>query len=58
MASRGDQTGSVLLDWAKGQGADLLVLGGYGHSRIRELVLGGVTRHVLAHSSMPVLLSH
>lgn len=37
---------------------DLLVMGGYGHSRFREMVLGGVTRHILKHMTVPVLLSH
>jgi len=50
--------GEVLLAEADAAGADLLVMGGYGHSRIRELFLGGATRHVLSHASMPVLLSH
>lgn len=39
-------------------GADLLVMGGYGHSRIREVVLGGTTREVLRHMAVPVLISH
>ena len=38
--------------------ADLLVVGGYGHSRLRELVLGGVTRELLRHMTLPVLMSH
>lgn len=38
--------------------ADLLVLGGYGHSRLREWIFGGVTRSVLRHMTTPVLLSH
>lgn len=38
--------------------ADLLVMGAYGHSRMRELVLGGVTRHILHHMTAPVLMSH
>ena len=38
--------------------ADLLVMGAYGHSRLRELVLGGVTRHVLAEARLPVLMAH
>jgi nucleotide-binding universal stress UspA family protein len=33
-------------------------MGGYGHWRLRELVLGGTTRHVLAHTTISVLLSH
>jgi nucleotide-binding universal stress UspA family protein len=38
--------------------ADLLVMGAYGHSRIRELMLGGVTRTLLREMTVPVLLSH
>lgn len=38
--------------------AGLLVMGGYGHNRIREFILGGATRSVLKHQSLPVLLSH
>lgn len=37
---------------------DLLVMGGYGHSRMREIVLGGATRHVLEQMTVPVLMSH
>ncbi len=39
-------------------GSDLLVMGGYGHSRTRELVFGGVTRSIFEHMTVPVLLSH
>ena len=54
-----DETvGAALLRAASEAGADLLVMGGYGRSRLRELVLGGVTRHVLTHAQMPVLLAH
>jgi nucleotide-binding universal stress UspA family protein len=38
--------------------ADLLVMGAYGHSRLREWVLGGATRHVLQHAQLPLLLRH
>lgn len=38
--------------------ADLLVMGAYTHSRVRELVFGGVTRHMLTHAPVPVLMSH
>lgn len=48
----------TLLNRAAELGADLLVLGGYGHSRLRELVLGGVTRRLLREMTVPVLLSH
>jgi nucleotide-binding universal stress UspA family protein len=48
----------ILLARASDSGADLLVLGAYGHSRLRELVLGGVTREILTHLTIPALLSH
>jgi nucleotide-binding universal stress UspA family protein len=38
--------------------ADLLVMGGYGRSRLSETIFGGVTRHILAHMPIPVLMSH
>ena len=55
----GGQTyGAALLDGAVRAAAGVLVLGGYGHSRWRELVLGGVTRHVLAEANLPILMAH
>jgi len=36
----------------------LIVMGGYGHSRMRELILGGTTRDILAEMTIPVLMSH
>jgi nucleotide-binding universal stress UspA family protein len=50
--------GDMLLSRAADQGIDLLVMGAYGHARWRELVMGGATRHILAHMTMPVLMSH
>ncbi len=50
--------GEELLAQCTSQGADLLVMGGYGHSRIREFVLGGATDHLLRHAHIPVLMSH
>ena len=38
--------------------ADLLVMGAYGHSRMRELAFGGVTRHIVRHMTVPTLFSH
>lgn len=52
------ETGAALLSRAADFGADLIVMGAYGHSRWRELVLGGVTRHLLAHMTVPVFMSH
>ena len=50
--------GDTILSRLADQAIDLLVMGAYGHSRLRELVLGGVTRHILAHMTVPVLMSH
>jgi len=50
--------GNALLSRACDLGADLLVMGGYGHGRVAELVVGGVTRSVLSQMTMPVLISH
>jgi nucleotide-binding universal stress UspA family protein len=50
--------GETLLGLAKDTGADLLVMGCYGHTRFREFVFGGATRHVLANMPIPVLMSH
>jgi nucleotide-binding universal stress UspA family protein len=48
----------MLLSNAADFDADLIVMGAYGHSRARELVLGGVTRHLLEHMTVPVFMSH
>ena len=50
--------GEVLLARAVDTASDLIVMGAYGHSRLREWVLGGVTRHVLDHMTVPALISH
>ncbi len=48
----------TILNEVSDQGADLVVMGGYGHSRLRELVLGGVTREILSAMTVPVLMAH
>ena len=50
--------GDVLLSRASDKDADLIVMGAYGHSRLRETVLGGATKHLLKHMTVPVLMSH
>jgi len=50
--------GEGLLNEARKSSADLVVMGGYGHSRFREWVLGGVTRHLLTHATVPILIAH
>jgi nucleotide-binding universal stress UspA family protein len=52
------KTADVLLSHAADSAADLLVLGGYGHSRLREFVLGGVTRSILQTMTIPALMAH
>jgi nucleotide-binding universal stress UspA family protein len=48
----------VILSYAADSGADFMVMGGYGHSRLREFILGGVTRGILSEMTVPVLMSH
>lgn len=54
----GMDVGDDLLNRAADFSADLIVMGCYGHSRLREQVLGGVSRSILQHMTMPVLMSH
>jgi nucleotide-binding universal stress UspA family protein len=49
---------NAILDSARGLNADLLVMGGYGHSRLREFVFGGVTQRILQGVDIPVFLFH
>jgi nucleotide-binding universal stress UspA family protein len=54
----GKSIGDVLMDYADGVNADLLVMGAYGHGRLREFVLGGATREILRDPKLPVFLVH
>ncbi len=57
--ARGDlAVADVILDYASDSSADFIVMGGYGHSRLREFLLGGVTRRLLGSMTVPVLMSH
>lgn len=51
-------TTSAILSYVADAGADLIVMGGYGHSRLREFILGGVTQGILGSMTVPVLMSH
>lgn len=51
-------TADTILSRISDRGCDLLVMGGYGHGRMREIFLGGVTRNILKHMTVPVLMSH
>ena len=50
--------GNALLSHLADRGSDMLVMGGYGHSRMREFVLGGATRTILQSMTVPVLMAH
>jgi nucleotide-binding universal stress UspA family protein len=54
----GRSIGAALQEAAAEAGAGMLVMGGFGHSRFRDLILGGATKGVLTDLRMPVLLSH
>jgi nucleotide-binding universal stress UspA family protein len=49
---------NAILSYAADCGADFIVMGGYGHSRLREFVLGGATRGILQSMTVPVLMAH
>ena len=57
LSSGGEDVGQVLLSQAAAFGADLLVMGAYGHSHLNEWMFGGVTRTVLHEAGLPVLMS-
>lgn len=54
----GKSTGEAILAAATSLGCDLLIKGAYTQSRLRQMIFGGATRHVLAHATLPVLLAH
>lgn len=56
--SEKNSTSEAVLAAAKRNRADLLVMGAYTHTRLRELAFGGVTRHILNHATLPVFMSH
>lgn len=58
MDLRGRSVGEALLEGVSTANADLLVIGSYSRRRLREMVMGGVTAHVLAHARIPVFMLH
>jgi len=56
IATRGQRPGVALLAEARAQGADLLIKGAYTQSRLRQMIFGGATQHVLAAAELPVFL--
>jgi nucleotide-binding universal stress UspA family protein len=55
---QGRGIGETILEQSRALGADLLIKGAYTQSRLRQMIFGGVTSHVLAHADMPVLMAH
>jgi nucleotide-binding universal stress UspA family protein len=58
VASKGESIGDVLGTYLRSLDADMLVMGAYGHTRLREFILGGATRSLLAKPPIPILFSH
>lgn len=58
ISSDGASVPEIILAQARSEAADLLVMGGYGHSRLREMLIGGTTRYFLEHMTVPVLFAH
>jgi nucleotide-binding universal stress UspA family protein len=52
-----NSVGAGLMEAARQFGCDLLSMGAYSHSRLRQLILGGVTRHVLESATIPVMMT-
>ena len=57
-APDGGAIGEQILSIADREKADMVVVGAYSHSRWREMILGGVTRHLVNHSNLPIFMSH
>jgi nucleotide-binding universal stress UspA family protein len=55
---QGRSGGEVILAYAAAQGCDLIVKGAYTQSRLRQMIFGGTTRHILANASLPVFTAH
>jgi len=58
VAPAGRTTGEAILDHARSRDYDLLVKGAYAQSRLRQMIFGGATRHILAYATLPVLMAH
>jgi len=54
----GRSTGETILETAESLGCDLLIKGAYTQSRLRQMIFGGTTQHILAHAGLPVLFAH
>ncbi|MGY9046570.1 MAG: universal stress protein [Rhodobacterales bacterium] len=58
LAKRGRRVSDILLEHGREVGAEMIVMGAYGHSRFREAILGGATRNMLEQAEVPVLMAH
>jgi len=58
IAPNGRTTGEAILDHAQALGSDLIVKGAYAQSRLRQMIFGGATRHILGNATLPVLMAH
>lgn len=58
ISTRAVEPGDTILNTVADESCDLVVMGAYGRSRLRELILGGMTRYMLQHMTVPVLMSH
>ena len=56
--SGGEGTGEIVLEQAAALGCDLLVKSAYTQSRLRQMIFGGATRHILANATLPILMAH
>jgi nucleotide-binding universal stress UspA family protein len=54
----GEGMGAFILDRARANGAQMIIMGAYGRSRLSELILGGATRYMFRHTTIPVLMGH
>ena len=58
MTLRGGRPGEAILAEAKALGADLLIKGAYTQSRLRQMIFGGATSHILGAAELPVFFAH
>jgi nucleotide-binding universal stress UspA family protein len=56
--TRSRSVGEAILDYASSVGSDLLIKGAYTQSRLRQMIFGGPTSHILAHANVPVFMAH
>jgi len=56
--AEGRSAAEVILNQAQALGSDLLIKGAYTQSRLRQMIFGGTTRHILSHAALPVLTAH